>query len=191
MSLPRTWRLRRGDDFRQVRRAGRSWANRWVALYAWRPATAAGAGPGEARMVRAASPAGAAGVPGDPAGGPGGPAIRVGRFGPTAAAAVPVTRVGFTVGRRLGKAVRRNRVRRLLAEAYRQLAPRVEPGWWLVVVARDAAAGMDWKTARRALEDVLGKARLLRPPATGGLRDARGNGAGPTGATGGGGEPRC
>ncbi|QIA28120.1 ribonuclease P protein component [Thermaerobacter sp. PB12/4term] len=128
MSLPRPWRLRRGEAFRQVRRQGRSWSNRWVVLFAWRPG----------------------GATGD-----------------------ETSQAGFTVGRRLGKAVRRNRVRRLLAEAYRQLAPRVEGGWWLVFVARDAAVGMDYGTARRAVEDVLRKARILRPPLAGGLRDAR------------------
>ncbi|GAB6877382.1 ribonuclease P protein component [Thermaerobacter litoralis] len=127
MSLPRPLRLQRGDAFRQVRREGRSWANRWVVLFAWRPGGQADAEP---------------------------------------------ARVGITVGRRLGKAVRRNRVRRVLAEAYRHLAPRVAGGWWLVVVAREASAGIDYPTAVRALEDVLRKARILRPPSPGGLHDA-------------------
>lgn len=127
MSLPRPWRLRRGGAFRQVRREGRSWSNRWVVLFAWRPGDRGDQEP---------------------------------------------TQVGFTVGRRLGKAVRRNRVRRVLAEGYRRLAPRVPAGWWIVVVAREAAAEMDQATALRALEDVLRKARILRPPPAGGLHDA-------------------
>ena len=147
-----------------MRRAGRAWGNRWVVLYAWRPG-GAGSGaerPSGGRRRRDGAPAGPRGAADDGAGGP--------------------TRIGFTVGRRLGKAVRRNRVRRLLAEAFRRLAPRVEPGWWLVVVARDAAAELDWDTACRALEDVLRKARLLRPPAPGGLRDAWGDASGSPGA---------
>lgn len=137
-----------------MRRAGRAWGNRWVVLYAWRPDAA-----------RPPQPADAGGRDGVPAAGHG-PAAGVGAGGPT--------RIGITVGRRLGKAVRRNRVRRLLAEAFRRLAPRVAPGWWLVVVARDAAADLDWETACRALEDVLRKARLLRPPVSGGLRGGGG-----------------
>ena len=84
-----------------MRRAGRAWGNRWVVLYAWRPDAA-----------RPPQPADAGGRDGVAAAGHG-PAAGAGAGGPT--------RIGITVGRRLGKAVRRNRVRRLLAEAFRQL----------------------------------------------------------------------
>ncbi len=47
-----------------------------------------------------------------------------------------VTRVGITVGKKLGSAVERNRCRRIIREAYRQTLPRVPDGWDIVFVAR-------------------------------------------------------
>ncbi|MDO8589307.1 MAG: ribonuclease P protein component [Armatimonadota bacterium] len=46
------------------------------------------------------------------------------------------TRIGFSVGRKLGGSVERNRVKRLLREAARQFLPEIAPGLDLVIVAR-------------------------------------------------------
>ena len=45
-------------------------------------------------------------------------------------------RVGITSGKKIGNAVKRNRARRLIREAYRQLRPQVAEGFDLVFVAR-------------------------------------------------------
>lgn len=49
-------------------------------------------------------------------------------------------RYGFAVGRRVGKAVRRNRVKRWLREAVRRLHPQLRQGYDLVLIARGRLA---------------------------------------------------
>lgn len=45
-------------------------------------------------------------------------------------------RLGITCGKSIGKAVRRNRVKRLLREGYRLLEDRLQTGYDIVLVAR-------------------------------------------------------
>ena len=49
------------------------------------------------------------------------------------------TRLGITTSKKIGKAVQRNRARRLIKTAYRNLLPEIAPGYDLVVVARTKA----------------------------------------------------
>lgn len=72
-----------------------------------------------------------------------------------------LTRYGFAVGKRLGKAVVRNRVRRLLREGVR-LMP-TKDGWDLVFIARQAAVEADYHNLRTAIEELLSRARILGP----------------------------
>jgi ribonuclease P protein component len=68
---------------------------------------------------------------------------RRGRSGPLVVSWVPgdpaqPPRVAFAVGRRVGNAVTRNRVRRQLRTLLRDVVPVLEPGAWLVAVAPSA-----------------------------------------------------
>jgi ribonuclease P protein component len=65
------------------------------------------------------------------------------------------TRVGFVCGRRVGRAVVRNRGRRLLKEAWRSLSPRVRHGFDLVVVARPEIRGTRLQDVREDLAEAL------------------------------------
>ncbi len=69
-----------------------------------------------------------------------------------------MTRYGFSVSKRLGGAVVRNRVKRRLREVCR--AARLEPGWDLVVIARAPAAEADFQALQAAFRDVANKAKL-------------------------------
>ena len=52
----------------------------------------------------------------------------------------PRSRLGLTVGVKVGNAVRRNKVRRRLREIYRTHETELTPGWDIVAVARTRAA---------------------------------------------------
>jgi ribonuclease P protein component len=72
-------------------------------------------------------------------------------------------RVGFVTSRRVGGAVVRNRIRRRLREIFRHHQHALRPGFWLVAIARPAAAAASY----RALEDewlrLVKRASILRP----------------------------
>ena len=71
-------------------------------------------------------------------------------------------RFGFSVSKRVGNAVVRNRVKRKLKEAARvELLPRIEPGWDFVVIARKDAADADYHRLNRSLQRLFKRAKLL------------------------------
>lgn len=70
-------------------------------------------------------------------------------------------RVGITTGKKIGNAVQRNRCRRIIREAYRELAPRVAGGWDLVFVARTRTVYKKSTDIVRAMEAHLKTAGVL------------------------------
>ncbi|MBC7251190.1 MAG: ribonuclease P protein component [Anaerolineae bacterium] len=76
---------------------------------------------------------------------------------------LPYSRFGFTVSRRVGSAVVRNRARRLLREAVRLRRETIAPGWDLVFVARAPMKEAAFHEVDRAVEQLLRRARLLLP----------------------------
>jgi ribonuclease P protein component len=72
---------------------------------------------------------------------------------------LPLSRCGFSVSKRVGKAVIRNRVKRRLRAILRQTHLRA--GWDIVFIARPAAAAVDYASLRKAIEVLLTRANLL------------------------------
>ena len=64
-------------------------------------------------------------------------------------------KAGFTVSRRVGKAVVRNRVKRYMKEVYRTHRFALPGDMWLVLVARPAANALSMHECRNAIRKLL------------------------------------
>ncbi len=74
------------------------------------------------------------------------------------------SRYGFSVAKEIGKAVVRNRVRRLLKEIA-SLA-NIKPGWDIVFIARPNAATADYHQLKKSMEKLLFRAHLTNKDET-------------------------
>ena len=70
------------------------------------------------------------------------------------------TRFGFSVSKRVGNAVVRNRIKRRLREVAR--AASVEEGFDVVIIARQDAAAADFASLGRSANNLFRRARILQ-----------------------------
>lgn len=71
-------------------------------------------------------------------------------------------RLGISVSKKVGGAVVRNRVKRLIKEIVRlQLAPRIAPHHDLVIVVRKAALDLDFHEMSKSLAHVFNRGKIL------------------------------
>ncbi|HEY5731409.1 MAG TPA: ribonuclease P protein component [Anaerolineales bacterium] len=117
--MQRRFRLTRSEDFKRVRRSGKSYAHPLVVLIALK---------GEKSEQ-------------------------------------PRLRVGVAAGRTVGTAVTRNRTKRLLREAMRNLIPNIASNLELdlILIARSGLASASLEDTRQALLNLLQRAQILTP----------------------------
>jgi ribonuclease P protein component len=77
---------------------------------------------------------------------------------------LPYNRYGYAIGKRVGAAVVRNRVRRRLREVIRALT--LAPGYDIVLTAGEASAAATFDQLRQAVQFCADRAGVLRPTPT-------------------------
>jgi len=70
-------------------------------------------------------------------------------------------RIGLSVGKKIGNAVVRNRVKRYLRQTFLELKDEVRQDMDYVIIARNQAANLDFHETKKSLEHVLKIAKVL------------------------------
>ena len=73
----------------------------------------------------------------------------------------PDVRIGITAGKKLGCAVKRNRIRRQIREVLRLSSDSLNPGFDIVIVARTRAIGKAWQELQEDLLNLLRSGGLI------------------------------
>ena len=72
-----------------------------------------------------------------------------------------ISKIGFSASRRIGKAVSRNRVKRLFREVIRRQVQDIEVGWDCLFIARSGAAEASYLELETAMTELLQRACML------------------------------
>ncbi len=73
----------------------------------------------------------------------------------------PQNRLGISVSKKVGNSVVRHRITRLIRECYRLHENEFQKGYWIVVIARNAAKGIDYQKMEKALLHLADAHRIL------------------------------
>jgi len=71
------------------------------------------------------------------------------------------SRFAVSAGRSVGKAVQRNRAKRMLREAIRPIIHSITTGWDIILIARPLQVSASFQDTQMALTELLQRAQLL------------------------------
>ncbi|TCT24628.1 ribonuclease P protein component [Melghiribacillus thermohalophilus] len=71
-------------------------------------------------------------------------------------------RVGLSVGKKLGNAVVRNRIKRYLRQAFMEMEEELKQEYDFVVIARRAAVDQDYHQLKKSLAHVLKRTNMFK-----------------------------
>lgn len=70
-------------------------------------------------------------------------------------------RIGISVGKKIGNAVTRNRIKRYIRESFNQLKDEIKPNVDIVIIARNRTVDMSFHHIKKSLTHLLYKKDLL------------------------------
>lgn len=71
-------------------------------------------------------------------------------------------RVGLSVGKKIGNAVLRNRIKRYLRQAFHELEKDIDSSLDIIIIARQPTKDMSFFEVKKSLTHLLSKERLLK-----------------------------
>lgn len=70
-------------------------------------------------------------------------------------------RIGLSVGKKIGNAVMRNRIKRYLRQAFLELEDNIRPAYDIIIIARQPTKQMNFHDVKKSLMHLLFKKKLL------------------------------
>ncbi|MBP2078594.1 ribonuclease P protein component [Oceanobacillus polygoni] len=70
-------------------------------------------------------------------------------------------RIGLSVGKKIGNAVTRNRIKRFLRQAFQDLGDTIQDHYDIVIIARNPTKDMGYEEIKKSLTHLLYKEKLL------------------------------
>lgn len=71
-------------------------------------------------------------------------------------------RIGLSVSKKIGKAVKRVEIKRYIRQAFHEMYPYIESEYDYVIIARKPAAEMNFHEVKKSLEHVLKIAKVIK-----------------------------